>query len=86
MARVLFIFGLVGQHVARVLSTFGLVALHLRGSCLFLAWALFTFGLACLHKSCLFFDGVLFTFGLDGLQLVRVLFMFGLFVVHIQFN
>ena len=36
--------------------------------------------------SSLFFDGVLFTFGLDGLHVARVLFMFGLVVVHIQFS
>ena len=28
----------------------------------------------------------MFTFGLDGLHLARVLFMFGLVVVHIQFS
>ena len=61
-------FGLVGQHMVRVLSTFGMVALHVRGSCLFLVWALFTFGLACLHLAT-----VLSTCGLVALHLAWIL-------------
>ena len=72
----------------------GLVYVWL-GHCLLLGWLAYiclrscvlVARLRCIQPgSCLFFDGVLFTFGLDGLHMVKVLFVFGLVVVHIQFK
>ena len=94
VAKALFTFSLAGVHVARVLSIARLVCLHV-----ILARALFTFELDCLHVVAALstFGSVAFHLacvflmfpkqcGLDGLHVARVLFMFGLVVVHIQFS
>ena len=72
MARVLFICGLAGLHMAEVLSTLGLVALLETRSSLMLARVLFTFGLAGLHLA-----RVLFIFCLVALHLARIFFYVG---------
>ena len=87
VARVLSTFGLVALHLACVLFIFGQGIVYFWVGLLTLGYCLVYFWLGCLAFSLgpfLFVDGVLFTFGVDGLQLARVLSMFGLVVVHIQ--
>ena len=74
MARVLFICGLAGVHVARFLFTLGLVALFKTWSFLIMARVLFTFGLAGLHLA-----RVLFLFRLVALHLARIFVNVGCF-------
>ena len=59
VAKVLFIYGLAGRHLANMLLIFCSVALHLAWIFLILVRVLFIFGLAGFHLA-----RVLFTFGL----------------------